>query len=346
MAIRYVDASLSTGNNDGSSQANAWHSLQEAIDDTGTYTLVAGDTCLCRHTQSPDETLTVPVDIDGSSGTADAFIQFIGVNSSWVEDGTKYEISGGGVSDGVLNFSGAAVYYTLWKHFVLTNSVGNGVNFMLYGPAGHVFIDCVLSNNTGSGYVGYRNANGMVLGCLAYGNGTGGFYVNGYTKTLFCCSRDNAGYGFYAPSQYRGVFYNCLAFDNSGKGYDIREAGNLLLNCVSDSNAGENISITGANTALIGCRITNAATGAYGLDANSKMFMSMVNYYQSNAAGNKLAATNEVFLNMIDSTDTSQYDQGDTDAGYQSLTEGSENYELSSDATMFETAIQIPVGQA
>jgi len=92
MTDYYVDATAS-GANDGSSQSDAWESVQEAIDSTNNAGKpAAGDRVLLRHTASPDEQPTAAIDVDGTTGTEKAFIQWIGVNSSWVEDGTKYEL--------------------------------------------------------------------------------------------------------------------------------------------------------------------------------------------------------------------------------------------------------------
>jgi hypothetical protein len=346
MTTYYVDATLSTGDNDGSTTANAWRSLQEAIDSTNNAGKpAAGDIVLCRHTASPDETLTAKIDVDGTAGTEKAYIQWIGVNSSWTEDGTKYEINGNDAAVNCIDFSDALIDYTIWKHFDAYGATGNGLNMNVAGTEHHHFIDCVFRNNGNYGYYGNKNVSGILFGCLAYGNGGGGFYVNNAARALFCCSRDNTGSGFYAPYQSYGIFFNCLTFDNTEWGFGNIDHRNSLINCVSDNNGYGNINLVDYNIIILGCRITNAPATKYGIDANTELFFSGWNYFENNAGGNKLDAANEVFLSLINSTDTSQYDQADTNEGYTSLTEGSEDYNLRTDATGFSQAITIPMGQ-
>lgn len=346
MTTYYVDATLSTGANDGSSTTDAWRSLQEAIDQINQVGHpTAGDVVLCRHTASPDETLAASIDVDGLTGTATDFIQWIGVNSSWVEDGTRYEIDGNSAAANCLNFNSATVDYTFWKHFVYTGATAHGVNHNTIGSSPHYFLNCIAHTNARAGFYGYRNTGGLYIGCLAYGNGEEGFMVSASDiKLLFCCSRDNTEEGFADFYGVNVLFYNCIAFDNTKNGF-LLDLKDTMINCVSDNNTTSDLYINDSQTLIIGNRFTNAQTGFYGLDANSYTFISGYNYFEDNAAGNILDGTNEIFINLTASSTTNQFDQADTNEGYTSTTEGSENYELRTDATLFEAGIQIPTGQ-
>ena len=344
MTEKYVDATAS-GANDGSSQANAWESAQEAIDDVSGGAIVAGDNVLCRHTASPDEQPTVVVDVDGSIGTSSNFIRFTGVNSSWVEDGSRYELDFQNASStNGLAFAGTTDYH-IWKHFEVYNADLSGVNFVATTPLYPRLVNIVSRNNGQKGFALNNAIYGRYLGLLAYGNGHEGFNSTRGTF-IFCCGRDNTEEGFNGINGTGHIIYNCEFFDNTKWGLlvDLRAT---IINTVVDGNVLDNVYLNDISNLILGSRITNAPASKYGIDVNSNDFVSGFNYFQDNAGGNKLDATNEVLdlFNFTGDSDTSQYDQGDTDAGYKSLTEGAEDYELETDATLFEAEIQIPTGQ-
>jgi len=123
MTTYYVDPTA-TGSDDGSSQADAWTSLQRAIDGTGGTQPTAGDTVLLRHTGSPnDETPSAEIDFDGNGGdTTNGYVSYIGVNSSWEEDGTRYVIDGGSLGAGL---SLAVGYDTVDRIFIANVEFNN-----------------------------------------------------------------------------------------------------------------------------------------------------------------------------------------------------------------------------
>jgi len=347
MAEKYIDATLSTGDNDGSTKPNAWQSLQEAIDDATGGAITSADTVLCRHTQSPDETLTADITVDGnwtgSSSTTSPVL--IGVNSSWVEDGTKYEIDGDDTVTDCISFNSSVVDYTIWKHFSVTKATAKGINVNSGSAGGHVFIDCVAHNNGAIGFDCDNNTYGRMIGCLAYSNGAEGFKLGTSNFIAFCCSRDNTEEGFYAGKTLI-LFYNCLAFGNTKFGFYL-DARNVVINCVSDNNTLDNILLSDYQCILLGNRITNSGAGEYGLDANSYNVYTGLNYYDNNDGGDILDGENDknYCFNLINSVDTNQYDTPDDDEGYESLTPGEEDYRLDFEATGFSQAIQIPTGQ-
>jgi hypothetical protein len=80
MTTYYLDPDAS-GADDGTSQSDAWSTLQRAIDGTDGTQPAAGDIVQCRHGTGNDESISTVINFDGNAGSqASGFIQFIGVN--------------------------------------------------------------------------------------------------------------------------------------------------------------------------------------------------------------------------------------------------------------------------
>ena len=353
MTTYYVDPTA-TGDDDGSSQANAWSTLQRAIDGTDGTQPAAGDTVLCKHTGADgavDETLTVSIDVDGNSGSTTAgHIKYIGANSSWEDDGTQYVIDANDAAIYCLKYNANYIYL---KNFFVKQATDDGIGSSNLGPD-YLIFDNVRSSSNGSdgfGFGGGYSYFPRFIRCLADNNSGYGFQTARYTTVFYflCCARDNTSYGF-ETTYGQLVAYGCLSFDNGSRGYRLGGAGTngqsgIVLNSVADGNSLSGININAANHMIIGNRITNhSGTGDIGLEGNNYLFTHGWNYLENNDGDNiqEDSLGTEILYN---GAITNQEDQSDTNQGYTSLTEGSEDYNLRSDATLRRTAITIPTGQ-
>lgn len=161
----------------------------------------------------------IGLDIDTNAGTAAAgFIKFVGVNSSWVDDGTRCKLDGNAgtiagcnyvikqtaniirfenieIDDADLNgMDNASGYYALcincWAH----DCDAYGFDTSYHG----IYIRCLSSNNVQYGFYGSTTAK--FVGCIAYGNQTG-FYQG--VSMIGCIAADNTTRGM-------GYITNCF----------------------------------------------------------------------------------------------------------------------------------------
>ena len=333
MSIYYVDPAA-TGANNGSSWTDAWITLQTAAD-----TAVAGDIVYCRGT----ETLSAQVDYDTNSGDMDTngYIQFIGCNSSGDEDGTRYILDGNNAAANCICWDG--VNRVLLRNFDLKNATGNGFNGSSTNAYGVVLDNVCSHTNGGYGFNAYPLFTGSnFLRCCSYSNSSYGFF-NIRSKAIFCCAHDNGNIGF-CPNYNPQCLISCLAYDNSGDDYQYIDDGCLLLMCVGNGSSGDGVNVRDAATygapILIGNRFTNKVSGKYGID-----FASRAVYYGWNVLdGNvdNIANSTLAMIAKYNGNDTNSLSPGDTNQGYTDLTDGSEDFNLTSSATLRRSAISIP----
>ena len=327
----YVDPAAAGANN-GSSWLNAWTSIQSAFD-----TAVAGEIVYCRGTQTIGATLDVDTN---SGGNATGYIKFIGCNAAGNQDGTRFKIdANGGAYNGL---SGTAAASMVWLENIEIYGTAAGAYYGFYqtGGGGWVLVNCCARNCGGNGFY----TGGRYLRCVAYSNGTYG-YRNG--EFYFCSAHDNTGTGFYSSSAATTI--GCLSYDNGDDGFGGELIGSRMLNCVAEGNTDDGISIAAGTLAssvlLIGLRITNhSGAGDIGLNCNSEPVLTLGCYFEDNDGAN--TQNDSLHYNIsIDGTTASSNveDQANINEGYTSLADGSEDFNLRSDASLRRTAITIPL---
>ena len=329
MTTRYADFDLASGDNDGTSWANAWRTFAEIMSDA---TVVAGDTVLCRGTTTEACVNTL------SGDETNGLIKWIGVDASGNNVGgtTRCIIDAATANQVPLTQTGN---YNLYENFAFCNS-GNNAGVSGAGDD-NVYVNCAIYDNNGAGYYGSGMSRVFFIRCVSYSNGGNGFSTNGGAVLIFCCSRDSTGDGFTLTTYDRCI--GCIAYDNGDTGFDNVYQG-LLFNCVSNLNTDDGVRLRSGATsyisAVIGCRITNhSGAGDIGLNANTEICLYGWNYMENNADANVQNATLAYALTLNGAT-TNIEDQANTNQGY--TDDDPEDFNLRTDASLRRNAITIP----
>jgi hypothetical protein len=338
MATYYLDPAAG-GSDDGTDWTNAWTTLQRAIDGTDGTQPAAGDTCLCRGT----EIVSTQIEWDGASGNVTSgYIKFTGVNSSGVEDGTKFELDGNGGSMNIIRIN--VPDFVMVSNFEIHNNTNAGIAIQGYSHSDFwIFNNCHL-HNCDDGFDG------------------GG---NGMQKAYFyrLLVEDMTRHGFFRCG---GVWNSCVVKDCADTGIKASEAIEqcIILNTVVHSCSTRNIfmdyyngvgfqvahgivtdgaggdGVTTDNpfpAVMSACRITENVTGI-----NSQSVAICSNCYlpaPSGARDNTTQTSGLIEQLTIDGTDTNDFAGADADGGYEDPT--GFNFNLASDATM--RAVEVPM---
>jgi len=342
MALHYVDPAAG-GDNDGSSWINAWTNIQSAFDDC-----VAGDICYCRGTQTFAD--ATQIDIDTNSGTnAEGHIKFIGCNASGNVDGTRFVLDVNSKDcHGLVLANGVDM---VWLENIEVKNCGGTVKDGFTktdtgSSQGCVFINCSSHNNSryGFGGAGYISQD-FYIRCTAYLNSAG--FSSAGTRLIFCSSHDNTGIGISFSS---GLIYGCIVYGNGDDGI-YSNLSNVILNTVIDSNTDNGIELVSGTSLfpalILGCRITNhSGAGDIGLNAASENLITGWCYFEDNDGDNIQNATLHTQI-QVNGSNTNMEDLANTNEGYVSKTDGSEDYTTAytdaGDPDLRRTAITIPV---
>ena len=340
MAEYYLDPTLSTGDNDGTTKPNAWRTLQRAVDGTDGTKPVGGDTVLCKCASGTQETLTIAIDITALNGTSSDLVKFIAVNSSWVNDWVdRYTLDGNDAATNCLA-GGIDTDYTSWESFQFTQATADGATFTsTAGAVGNEFVNCEFANCGSDGMHGYRNSAGYYQHCIAHHNVANGFYqITGHM--LFCVSYLNSYHGFNNPYAAASTMYGCIAYLNTLDGFKDITADSPILHCISHDNGRDGIVPYNDGLLILGSRITkHDGASDFGIDLSLERAHLFSNYFQGNTTniGNPL---NNDHLQKIIGVDTNKYDQGDTDYGYNNS--ASADFNLIAAATLRDFEITLP----
>jgi len=189
----------------------------------------------------------VYVETDGGSAS---FIEFVGVNSLWAEDGTLAVLDGGDKAH--TGFRNSAICsYIEWRNVHTTQTVDEAwaADASLRYCA---LVNCVASAGAGGGFgTTYHIQYSSAMHCKAYDNSGGAGFSLSSSSVFNCVAYNNGTYGF---RLVYGSVSGCVAYENTTNFYIANGTG--LFNCVADAGT-YGVSIVGSGTTLTACRITN-----------------------------------------------------------------------------------------
>jgi hypothetical protein len=338
MALHYVDPAAAGANN-GTSWTDAWTNVQSAFD-----TATAGDTVYCRGTQ----TTAAQIDVDTQTGTnAGGFIKFIGCNAAGTVDGTRFTIQGDGANACHLLYLAGAINMIWLQNFALKNAHGaasSGLTGDATARYGWVFINVAAFGCGQYGMALSSAAAFVAIKCTVYLNGSHGMNNSGTGRWICCSFHDNVGNG--ADFSTTPTLIGCVCYDNAD-GFSSNFVGILMFGSVIDGNTDDGLIVSASASnyysVYLACRITNhTAGGSIGLDCNSEPVLTGWNYFENNTGANIQNDSLHYFIPNLDGTTTNVEDQGNINQGYTDLTDGSENYNLRSDASLRRIPVTIP----
>jgi hypothetical protein len=346
MAEYYVDADAS-GSDDGSTPANAWSTLQRAIDGTDGTQPSAGDVVLLRHGTGIDQVVTATTDFDGNSGDrTNGRIIYRGVNSSWVNDGTRYVIDANDNTIDILNTS-TSDYISLENVEVRNNtgSFGGIVGNTYLGSIHWAIINCYVHDV----YYGIECTNLLrvkILKCRIEDCRNHGIYNPRDIYVVMCHIKNNGDAGLYSVQPGCKAVIGCYITENSGEGIDINMASTsdfvLIKNNVIHGNTNEGVKIDNM-CLLIGNRITansvGISVGAAGIV--TAMWNYMPDTGEDEVNTTKTSVSGELNEIVIDGSNSNNFSGTDTDGGY--TDPDNDDYNLTDTATLRRVEVDLEV---
>ena len=334
MAVKYCDLDLGTGLNDGSSEANAWQTLQAMAD--GHSQNGWANRCLIKGA----DTLSTPVDFDTNNGSTAIPIWYVGVDASWNEDGTRFVADGNATASVCIHVNGRTGLRFL--NMEVTGSTGAGIQADTAMNYYFGLQNAYVHNNAGYGLEDGQNVDGtsrlqrnLIVNCR-FENNLEGMIVPHYTGMFNCRFMHNTNNGIkYHATRHAVSYYSCIFHGNGLDGCDLSGLHNVVVNCVLDGNGSDGLFLRNYyNSIILGNRITN--NGNYGLYSQyEQRAWSDYNYFEDNAVGNISHAAHIEGPNSIE-------DGGDTDNGY--IDSANHDFGLRPDASLRDTLFDTGYG--
>ncbi len=242
MAIKFCNPDLDSGDDDGSSEANAFRTLAQCLTSGGANTLSAGDILYIKKTSSPhDPGADLTYDLSGSS-TGEILIEGYGTT---VGDNVQFEITGRKT-----DITGDELRF---KNISFTHSNGGSYTVNINQGFRNFYINCKFVNSSFSG-----NSNALEV-------------TNGHGNNFFGCyfeagSTHTARNGVVFINTHKsGLFDGCVFRGDQGLGGSITSSGLVIVDNSIFCSAG--IDPAGDNRSDLDTAIK------VDLDASNKLFM-------------------------------------------------------------------------
>jgi len=310
-----------TGANDGSSQTDAWTALSSAAG------VAAGTDVYIRGTQ----VLSASFSPSGTPSLASP-IRWIGVNDSWVAQGTQCVID---CNSGAYSWVvGGTQDYSILKNIKIKDSTG--VGFSVSNSAFHVHWFNCWADNCLIGWSGGRFQD--LIYCRASNSGSVGFGNSSTVMNYAYCVADNNTSDGWDANGTRNCF-QCISYDNGGVGFNILD-NTINMGLIAHGNTGTGIKSVSDVSIILNGRSTG--NGGWGLEFTAASELNYVNGFYVPAGGSDLANTSGASSGTYeDGSDLglaiNVLDGSDTDGGYTNSTTG--DFNLATDATLFSTAV-------
>ena len=336
MTTYYADFDLATGNNDGTTAANAWKTMADVIAGSNGTAPAAGDTVLCKGTDSTSAVVTWNI-----SGTYNGgYVKLIGVDASWTNVGgsTRAVIDRGGGASVVLSV--AASYFWL-ENFEIKGGGSSGTAYHgVQFPSGayrdcNVFVNCYVHNCYGEGFDGtggYARYTTFVK-CRSSNNAVCGFADFRDSEFHFCRADNNTSHGFF-PSASKCLLNKCIAENNGGDGI-YNYYGAYIVDCVFHGNTGDAIEYALAPNQSMPCGV-RATENATGIKVSGNLRIPLFCFYGDNTT--ETSGYYDEILN--DGSNTVTLNGTDTDEGY--TDSANSDFNLTSSATYRRVEVAIP----
>ena len=291
--------------------------------ETGTIVQAADVTC-------------VGIEFDTNEGTeAAGYLKIVGVNSSWVNDGTYAVLDGDGDADHCIDR--VDVDYWWFENLEQKNSTGNLMERTSGYLYNHVRLNCYFHDTSGNGINDVQN---------------------GHNSNMILCKFASCGIGIYNPKVQH--IYACKFLDNTtglwfsdvmgsvagnvfhGNGTGIRSGAYLgtvaVLNNVFDGNTTVGLDHVSYALLALGNRFTNhSGAGDFGFRAGANVHGILGwNYFQANDTN---YTANGPILLSVNGAATNAEDQGDADCGY--VDSAGHDFNLAAGATLRSVAVEL-----
>jgi len=233
---RYANCGLGTGLSDGTSEDNAWKSLQEAFDEVAAnerINILASQTC----------TLAATIDMDTTSGGVITPIIAEGYTSS-AGDGGIAVVDADSTAVSCFNFN---TQYTILKNIECKNSTDTGIGMSSNSDNSqiiNVYINNVAQRCTGQ-WGGSDNTIIMFSECTSWGSGTArpGHEMGGGSRTMYWRNyvHDGTGHGIECAASGSWAIENIIDTTSDSNFYVDGDLCKILSNTFYNSTGDDNL---------------------------------------------------------------------------------------------------------